>query len=293
MPITLHLDETALAHHLRAAAWVSALPVTRTTWRRRWSTTLRTIIDGLSTAELLTADGYLGRFPVRIRYSLVGETGTRPSSIQLWAEALGTDGVRLATVTYRDPDRFADLVTVAGSPERVASSVIRSILADLNHGFRKLQCLLAVRGANDTVYYSLPSRYAEPGMSTADGLDIRAVTTDADTVTMQLCAPDPGEPEATSRELLDTITASADEHLLLAIYPDTIIDGSGHPDAIVHHPEPLNTELPLLIYNEVVDHLGPPLGAEIARQAAAALEQSAHDAHSRPRHALAPGKVVA
>ncbi|WP_069162875.1 hypothetical protein [Nocardia altamirensis] len=293
MPITLYVDETALAAHLRTADWVPGLPTTRTTWRRRWSTTLRTIIDGLSAAELLTSDGHLGQFPVRIRYSLVGETGTRPSSIQLWAETFGADGIRLATVTYRDPDHFADLVTEAGSPDRVACSVIRSILADLNHCFRNLQRLLAVRGAHDTVYYSLPSQHAQAGMSLADGPDIRAVTIDADTVNLELCAPDDSEPDAASREWLETISAPLGERLVLAIYPDTLVDGSGHPDAIVHHPEPENTDLPLHIYNEVVNLLGPPLSADTARQAAAALERTTGEADSRPRHALDTGKVVA
>ncbi|MFI5721140.1 hypothetical protein [Nocardia sp. NPDC051750] len=90
------------------------------------------------------------------------------------------------------------------------------------------------------VFYTLPVEQVEEGMSTDDGQDILAVSAWPDDSAWFLDVYTPAEDPAA--DLVNQVQGECraykpGERVGLAVFVDTEIDGSDHPDAVLRTPE--------------------------------------------------------
>lgn len=85
----------------------------------------------------------------------------------------------------------------------------------------------------ETVFYELPAYLLEPGVSTSDGQDVIEVRFDGDSVSAIVYTPRPDDPDADAYNLStpEGRIFGRDEAVRLAVFPDTQVDLSDHPEA--------------------------------------------------------------
>jgi hypothetical protein len=84
------------------------------------------------------------------------------------------------------------------------------------------------------VFYRLPARLLEEGMSTDDGQDILSVTSDPDgLVFAEVYTPRSDDPELNQQNRCEPETRlyQANDWVDLAVFEDTDVDGSDYADA--------------------------------------------------------------
>jgi len=85
------------------------------------------------------------------------------------------------------------------------------------------------------LFYALPAQYLQLGLSTADGQDVIAVQHDGNRVIYTCYTPRPDDPAADAYNLSAPETRIRDrgEPVDLAVFEDTEVDLSKHPEAIL------------------------------------------------------------
>lgn len=99
----------------------------------------------------------------------------------------------------------------------------------------------------ESIFYTLPARYVMPGMSTDDGQTIIGVeswpgTDPAVLIDKYTPRPDDADADESNREQSSVRMARPDERVSLAVFADTEVDGSRHPDAIIVRTVDVGTE---------------------------------------------------
>lgn len=86
------------------------------------------------------------------------------------------------------------------------------------------------------VFYSLPANAMLAGMSTADGQDVLSVTIADGMVFAPVYTPSEDPDEDNDRQCApDSRMYEHDEMVDLAVFPDTDVDGTAHPLAVIRH----------------------------------------------------------
>ena len=83
------------------------------------------------------------------------------------------------------------------------------------------------------IFYSLPAPLVQPGMSTDDGQDVLEVSFNGDSVLVDVYTPRPDDPDsdAYNRCAPDARIYFSGERIALAVFEDTAVDLSQHPQA--------------------------------------------------------------
>ncbi|MBR7830452.1 hypothetical protein KDK95_29395 [Actinospica sp. MGRD01-02] len=92
----------------------------------------------------------------------------------------------------------------------------------------------------DPVFYRLPARMLEVGMSTDDGQDILTLMPGDEWIIASVYTPRPDDPEQdeANRGETESRMYRPGEPVDLAVFADTLVDGSGLPEAeLVEHPQ--------------------------------------------------------
>jgi hypothetical protein len=87
----------------------------------------------------------------------------------------------------------------------------------------------------DPIFYTLPARCVEEGMSTADGQDVIEVDKQFEgQIGLEVYTPYPEDPEQDEENLADSHYRlyPADERLHMAVFEDTEVDGSKYDEAL-------------------------------------------------------------
>lgn len=89
--------------------------------------------------------------------------------------------------------------------------------------------------APKTIFYQLPARLLEAGMSTDDGQDVLKVTEHGGDVLYHVYTPRPDDPEQDEYNqcCAEGRMRKRDDRVDLAVFEDTQTDGSGLPEAII------------------------------------------------------------
>lgn len=84
-----------------------------------------------------------------------------------------------------------------------------------------------------TTFYELPARLLVNGISTADGQDVIRVQVHGASVSATVYTPRPDDPDADdyNRSAPETRIYGRDEMTALAVFDDTAVDLSQHPEA--------------------------------------------------------------
>ena len=85
-----------------------------------------------------------------------------------------------------------------------------------------------------SIFYRLPAHLLVGGVSTDDAQDVLDVTIDGDLVLVSVFTPRRDDPaaDAENRAGPETRIYSRDRLVDLAVYPDTAVDMSLHPEAV-------------------------------------------------------------
>jgi hypothetical protein len=85
------------------------------------------------------------------------------------------------------------------------------------------------------LFYALPAQYLQLGVSTDDGQDVITVQHDGDSVIYTCYTPRPDDPDADAynRSAPETRIRDRSRPVDLAVFEDTEVDMSQHPEAIL------------------------------------------------------------